>query len=86
MVDDSKNEERECIYEIVSKVGSREGVEPIELEPIQNAFDTDALNQLVNSANDGRLIIGFPFHGYHITIDGNGSVSVEEQFSSPLTN
>lgn len=69
--------------EIVERIAAREGVDPVDLDvQLYDAIDADALDALTNGADDRRphpnLLIEFTYHGYTITVDGTGSVTIDE--------
>lgn len=63
-------------FTIVSRVADEEGIDPLELDPLQSTLDTDALEALV--AVDGRqdLRIDFQYHGYEVSVRGDRGVDV----------
>ncbi|QLG60741.1 HalOD1 output domain-containing protein [Halorarum salinum] len=70
--------------EIVERIATREGVDPVDLDvPLYEAIDTDALEALTNGPGDrhprAHLRVRFAFYGYAVTVDGSGSVFIDEQ-------
>ena len=65
---------------VVERVARREGVHPTELTPLYDVVDPDALEAFVASGTgDGEdRQIEFSYHGYAVTVDGAGVVSVED--------
>ena len=68
------------IIRLVSIASNRE---PIDLEPIGGALDTDALEQLVGSktapGHRDRVAVSFDYEGYEVDIDADGLVSLSLQ-------
>lgn len=65
---------------VVERIAAREGVDPTELTPLFEAIDPDALDRLVGMAgySDSPLQIEFPYHGYNVTVTGDGVVHIDE--------
>lgn len=65
--------------EIVKQVAEQKGVDPLELNPcLYDAIDPGALVGLV-SGTDGPLRVTFSYHGYTITVDEGGTITVDER-------
>lgn len=68
---------------IVETVADAEDVDPAELTPpLYDVVDTDALDEFIDATpvTDGANIrVTFTYHGYEITVLGDGHVTVEEQ-------
>lgn len=69
---------------IVNEVATRDGVDPIELPPLFDAVDPDALGALFAPKANGerrRGRIWFPYAGYDVTVecddDGDLGVTIE---------
>lgn len=69
---------------IVDAVADAVDVDPAALSPpLHDAIDTEALNALVGNSmttDQTTICVTFPYHGYEITVRGDGNVSVEERF------
>ena len=61
-------------YAIVTAVAERSGIDPLELQPLYEAVNTEALEALY-TADVGTLT--FPYEGYLVTVDADGSVRLE---------
>lgn len=66
---------------VIDAVASREGVEPVNLEPpLYDAIDPDALDALVKLTAPGPeqapIAIEFPYHGYEVHVCSAGGVTV----------
>jgi hypothetical protein len=65
------------LFRLTQDVATRKGVDPVALQPINDFIDPDALDALIQSA-DERLTIQFSYVGYTVTVSGDGSVRVTE--------
>lgn len=67
-------------HAIVKRVAALEGVDLSELDPLFGAIDPDALDTLVETTghSDAALQIEFPYHGYDVTVTGEGVVHIDE--------
>jgi len=59
---------------VINEIADREDVQPTELTPLYHTIDPDALDALVENAqqNDSTLEIGFTYHGYSVTVTDEG--------------
>lgn len=73
---------------VIEAVATVEGVSPGELRPpeyesLHAAIDPEALDALfadrANSKHRSAGIVSFTYCGYDLTVDGNGTVTVEER-------
>lgn len=62
---------------IVTTIAEKEGVDPLDLEPLHSTVDTDALRNLLNGNANQYLQIKFQYHGYEVTAASDGQVTVE---------
>lgn len=65
---------------IVRAVAAAEGVGPLDLQPLGQTIDTDALDRIVDSmpvdgAQPARL--EFPYAGYTVGVSGDGGITIE---------
>lgn len=73
------------VYEqIVTEIADREAIDPVELPPLFDAVDPDALESLFAATGDGDGRVGrvwFPYAGYDVTIEYNGeqTFTIERQ-------
>lgn len=65
------------VERIVAEVADREDVSPVDLPPLYERLDSEALRELVDSADDGILEIEFVYDGYVVVVGGDGSIRVE---------
>ncbi|ELY65692.1 HalOD1 output domain-containing protein [Natrinema versiforme] len=68
---------------VVAAVSDVLGVDPIELDPLYNTVDTDALNELVQrrDTSHGSVDVSFTLEGYEITVFSNEVVTVSPSAS-----
>lgn len=66
---------------VFRNVAEREGVDPIELEPLGETIDPDALDRLFERDDDVELT--FSYQGYHVTITPDGVVDLEDPSDAP---
>lgn len=74
-------EDGEPSISIVSAVAAATDQDPVEMEPLANVIDTDALDVLVSSDNpDSNLVhISFVYEGTHVTVDSSGLLRIEPE-------
>ncbi|USZ71800.1 HalOD1 output domain-containing protein [Natronosalvus halobius] len=67
-------------HRVVNAVARKEGIDPIDLEPLYHAIDPESLDRLfsVEAAADDRAAdeLTFTFAGYRVTVSADGSVDV----------
>lgn len=66
------------IRDIVVTVAGAEGVDPLELAPLYDAVDSDALAALRRSGGTERPV-EFTYSGYRIVARANGDVDVIDE-------
>ena len=71
--DQTTRPDESVTYAIVRAVAERSGVDPLELRPLYEVVNTEALEALF-TADVGSLT--FPYEGYLVTVDADGSVRV----------
>ncbi|HKJ58960.1 MAG TPA: HalOD1 output domain-containing protein [Halobacteriales archaeon] len=73
-------EETDVTNAVVASVAAVAGVEPMALPPLQRSLDTDALAAIVGSDRDrdAGVTVRFTYAGYHVTVEGDGSVGIRE--------
>ncbi|WP_339104214.1 HalOD1 output domain-containing protein [Haloterrigena salinisoli] len=56
------------------------GTDPMDLEPLYNVLDPDALNSLFDSTGSSRLAgsVSFEYCGYQVTIEADGGGCISE--------
>lgn len=64
---------------VVEAVAEAENVDPTTLDPpLHTAIDADALDALFTTRDSHNTRVSFRYQGYHVTIDGEGTVTLEE--------
>lgn len=66
-------------FTIVSRIADEEGVDPLELDPLHSRVDTDALENLVAGDDTQDLRVDFQYHGYNVSVEGDGGVDVDRR-------
>ncbi|WP_317175806.1 HalOD1 output domain-containing protein [Halomontanus rarus] len=65
------------VFAVVSAVAEASGADPLELPPLGDAIDPDALNELFTVRSESTVAkVTFEYAGYDITVRGNGEVQV----------
>lgn len=67
---------------VVDTVAKREEVSPVDLDPLYDVIDPEALDSLFRNSEDGpadseRRIV-FQYSGYHVSVSGSREVRIEE--------
>lgn len=72
------SQSREKVTEaVVSAVSEEADLSPLELEPLADILDPDALNALVECG--AAVALKFTYHGFAVSVGGDGRVSVEDR-------
>lgn len=63
---------------VVERIAHHEGVDPVDLTPLYDAIDPDALDAIIDGAEQRNtpLDIEFTYHGYDVTVTSDGAVHV----------
>ena len=61
--------------QVVYDVADAEGVDPLDLESLQETIDCDALDELVTRASN-TLFVRFDYMGYRVFVDGSDGVTL----------
>ena len=73
------NHEMTPVVAVVSAIADAAGTDPLELPPLSNAIDPEALNDLVDFERDSGLeSISFEYVGYDVVVSGDGDVQVAQ--------
>ena len=70
---------------IVSSLASVLDIDPIELEPLQYSVDIDALNDVVDHAND-EMNVSFQFEGYDVSVSTDGTIDLTPPDEGPTAD
>lgn len=71
------------VTNIVETIAADAGRDPIELPPLYDAIDPDALSRFVESA-DSDAFLEFRYCGNVVTVAGDGSVETASSAETPL--
>lgn len=72
----SRARSHDVIFDIVTEIATREGVEPTDLPPLARTVDPDALSTLVDPGSDRSVSVEFTYQGYEVRVEPGGSVHV----------
>jgi hypothetical protein len=62
---------------VVEAIASATGQHPLDIEPVQNYVDTDALEELVESeSTNGGVEVRFEYDEMTVRVDASGTVDV----------
>ena len=68
-------DDRPPSFAIIEAVAALTNTEPVDCPPLHDFVDTDALNNLFDDRNGGRL--SFQYHDCEVTVHYNSAVTVE---------
>jgi hypothetical protein len=74
---------RPAIERVVEAVAAETDRDVLDLPPIAEAVDPDALNAL--AACDTRAVVSFPYAGQYVTVNATGTVTVDPRTDSVAT-
>ena len=76
----------EITVDIVQAVADRKNADPLELEPLNDVVDTEALERLFPPTSWGggvaRGCVQFVYEGQEVTVHSDGEIEVEEWFTN----
>jgi len=61
---------------IVSLVAQEKGCAPLELEPLYDAVDPEALDSICTATPDSSLRLSFEYSGFTVLVDASGIVQL----------
>lgn len=61
---------------IAQELAAVEGVDPIEMEPLYEVIDTDALDALFREPNTQNLTVEFGYEGKTVRVEGPDRVEI----------
>lgn len=70
---------------IVSSVSRLLDVDPLDLDPLQDTVDIDALNAVLDTADDDTSV-SFQFEGYGIAVSTEGTIDLTPPVEGPSVN
>lgn len=63
---------------LVEAIAAIEETDPVDLEPIGNSIDMNAIDRIIHASNDDRETrITLSYQGYHVTISTAGVVELQ---------
>jgi len=68
---------RSAAVRVTEEVAEREGTDPLDLEPLYEAVDPDALDAFCRTGGPDASVT-FAYLGYRVTVDGTGEVDVTD--------
>lgn len=69
--------ERPPTEAIVKAIAKATDQDPLDIEPVQNHIDTDALEKLVTSdATNGDVEVHFEYDAFTVRVEGSGTVEI----------
>nr|WP_273742503.1 HalOD1 output domain-containing protein [Natrinema soli] len=78
MVEFSENSKNTPVFAVVSAVADAEDVDPVELPPLYEAIDPEALNDLCTSRSGSSVgKVEFQYAGHDVVVRGTGEVEVQ---------
>lgn len=70
---------------VIQAVSRHTDTGPLELPPLYQAVDPDALNDLVANSTDALDAIQFTYAGHSVTVQGDGTVTIGDHHESRVT-
>jgi hypothetical protein len=64
---------------IINAVAWVKGIDPIELEPLYEAVDAEALDALAESVDEGNVTVEFTYAGCEVRLTNEGTVTIQKQ-------
>ncbi|WP_436345552.1 HalOD1 output domain-containing protein [Natronorubrum sp. FCH18a] len=77
----NQDSENTPVFAVVSAVAEVEGADPVELPPLYEAIDPEALNDLLTSRPE-PVTVSFQYAGYDVDVRGSGKVVVQASYES----
>lgn len=76
-------EQRSISIEVVSRVAELEDCDPVDLSPLHDILDPDALDALFEPLRDGTSrdaagFVRFEYEGCRVTVTGDGEIDAVE--------
>lgn len=63
---------------VIHAVADETGTDPLDLPPLYETIDPDALDALIDSLSDGELT--FRYTGCAVTIESTGAIELDERY------
>lgn len=76
----------ELAITIVKRVAEREGADPIDLDPLYESVDMDALESLVDSSSTDKMqvSVSFTYYDYTVCVDAESGVHVSKSSADAI--
>lgn len=68
---------------VVQYVANTTDTNALQLPPLYDAIEPDALDALIEGMADGKIL--FPYAGHEVTVKSDGTISLDEQSISHVT-
>lgn len=65
------------VHGVVTAIADQTGVDVLDLPPLEDSVDTDALAALLDSGSAPK--VEFPYDGHAVTVDADGRVRVADE-------
>lgn len=75
-VDSGQTSTNSLTVTVVEQIANRENVDPLELPPLHDAIDPEALDALFDKPDSAVDGIAFHYHGYEVVVEGPERVRV----------
>lgn len=69
-VDSGQSTTQSLTVAVVEQVANRENVEPLDIPPLNDVIDPDALEALFDDPETAADRVTFNFHGYEVVVEG----------------
>jgi hypothetical protein len=68
-----------AVLSVLETVAAAERVDPVDLPPLSDTVDPEALNDLIRERAGERAsaTVAFEYYGYEVTVSGPGTVALE---------
>lgn len=63
--------------QVIQTVADAKGSDPVELRPLADVIDPDALDALFTPRSDTKKTLQFEYEGYTVTVTHEGSVTLK---------
>lgn len=80
------SESNSILESITKSIADKLNTEPLDLPPLFQSIDPEALEDLITSSGATTMQVTFLYAGCKITVTGNRAVSVEDQSSVDIPN
>ncbi|WP_226040818.1 HalOD1 output domain-containing protein [Natrinema sp. DC36] len=64
-------------HAVVAAIGTLTQTDPLELDPLYQAIDPDALNQMVSATRE-ECQVSFEYADFDVTVDSTGAIIFEQ--------